>query len=133
MTPIIAEYLWIDGSVPTQKLRSKTKIIYGIEAEREIVLGDFPGWTFDGSSTNQAEGDASDCLLEPVRFVPDPIRGDGAFLVLYEVNGADGSLTQTNELVCEVFLPRGQMGLKPGLDMSKSTPSTRRSTAWLSI
>ena len=97
MTPIIAEYLWIDGSVPTQKLRSKTKIIYGIEAEREIVLGDFPGWTFDGSSTNQAEGDASDCLLEPVRFVPDPIRGDGAFLVLCEVNSADGSPHPTNE------------------------------------
>ena len=52
MTPIIAEYLWIDGSV-LKKLRSKTKIIYGIEAEREIVLGDFPGWTFDGSSTNR--------------------------------------------------------------------------------
>ena len=60
-------------------------------------MGDFPGWTFDGSSTNQAEGDASDCLLEPVRFVPDPIRGDGAFLVLCEVNSADGSPHPTNE------------------------------------
>ena len=94
---IIAEYIWIDGSVPTQKLRSKTKIIYGIPEDKDVELTDFPGWTFDGSSTNQAEGDASDCLLEPVRVVYDPIRGGDAYLVLCEVLSADGSAHPTNE------------------------------------
>ena len=29
MTNTKAEYIWIDGSIPTTKLRSKTKIIEG--------------------------------------------------------------------------------------------------------
>lgn len=72
-----AEYIWIDGAEPTQKLRSKTKI---------IADGDEPGtWGFDGSSTNQATGENSDCVLNPVRVVPDPIRGGVNKLVLCEV------------------------------------------------
>ncbi len=72
-----AEYIWIDGAEPTAKLRSKTKIIDdGVE----------PGiWGFDGSSTNQAAGESSDCVLKPVRVVPDPIRGGENKLVLCEV------------------------------------------------
>ena len=72
-----AEYIWIDGAEPTAKLRSKTKIIEdGVE----------PGiWGFDGSSTNQAAGESSDCVLKPVRIVPDPIRGGDNKLVLCEV------------------------------------------------
>src|SRR4051812_47292461 len=53
-----AEYIWIDGPEPTAKLRSKTKIITG--------KGELPIWGFDGSSTNQAPGAASDCVLKPV-------------------------------------------------------------------
>ena len=94
---IIAEYLWIDGAVPTQKLRSKTKIIYGIPEDKDVELSDFPGWSFDGSSTNQAEGNASDCLLEPARFVYDPIRGGDSYLVLCEVLSADGTPHPSNE------------------------------------
>ena len=72
-----AEYIWIDGAEPTAKLRSKTKVIEdGVE----------PGiWGFDGSSTNQAAGESSDCVLKPVRIVPDPIRGGENKLVLCEV------------------------------------------------
>ena len=62
-----AEYIWIDGTEPTPKLRSKTKIITGD--------GELPIWGFDGSSTNQATGDKSDCVLKPVAVYPDPIRG----------------------------------------------------------
>ncbi|MEX1271171.1 MAG: glutamine synthetase beta-grasp domain-containing protein, partial [Acidimicrobiia bacterium] len=77
MSMIRAEYIWIDGNKPTQKLRSKTKIIEnGSEP---------PIWGFDGSSTNQAPGDASDCVLKPVKVVPDPIRGGDNILVLCEV------------------------------------------------
>jgi glutamine synthetase len=75
--PYKAEYIWIDGSKPTSKLRSKTKIVAdGAEP---------PIWGFDGSSTNQAPGERSDCVLRPVRVVPDPIRKGNHKLVLCEV------------------------------------------------
>ena len=93
---IIAEYIWIDGSAPTTKLRSKTKIIPEFGPDTEMEISQFPGWVFDGSSTNQAEGNASDCCLTPVRSIPDPIRGDGAYLVLCEVTNPDGSAHPSN-------------------------------------
>jgi glutamine synthetase len=72
-----AEYIWIDGTEPTAKLRSKTKIMPdGAE---------LPIWGFDGSSTNQAPGSASDCVLQPVFSCPDPVRGGNDVLVLCEV------------------------------------------------
>jgi len=76
-----AEYIWIDGTEPTAKLRSKTKI---------LADGDeLPIWGFDGSSTNQAPGDQSDCVLQPVKWVDDPIRGGDDKLVLCEVTDID--------------------------------------------
>lgn len=86
---IKAEYIWIDGSEPTRKLRSKTKVVPDGTTE-------FPQWGFDGSSTGQAEGHHSDCLLQPVRVCADPVRGNGAVLVLCEVLNADGSPHATN-------------------------------------
>ena len=72
-----AEYIWIDGTQPVHKLRSKTKIIpRGQEP---------PIWGFDGSSTQQATGDRSDCVLKPVFVCQDPIRGGDNKLVLCEV------------------------------------------------
>jgi glutamine synthetase len=47
-------------------------------------------WSFDGSSTEQAEGNASDCLLKPVAVFPDPDRRN-AYLVMTEVLNADGT------------------------------------------
>ena len=72
-----AEYIWIDGTKPTAKLRSKTKIVPAKEAP--------PIWGFDGSSTNQAPGANSDCVLKPVYVCPDPLRGGSDKLVLCEV------------------------------------------------
>ncbi|HZU71877.1 MAG TPA: glutamine synthetase GlnII [Acidimicrobiales bacterium] len=77
---IRAEYIWIDGSEPTAQLRSKTKILPG-----PTSLGELPIWGFDGSSTNQAPGKASDCVLQPVFSCPDPVRGGDDLLVLCEV------------------------------------------------
>ncbi len=69
-----AEYLWIDGSEPTREIRSKTKI---------LADGEDPGlWAYDGSSTNQATGENSDVVLDPVFTCPDPIRGGPNVLVL---------------------------------------------------
>src|SRR5690606_25489200 len=75
-----AEYIWIDGTAPTAKLRSKTKVI--VDGEPGI-------WGFDGSSTNQAPGSSSDCVLRPVFTCPDPIRGGDDKLVLCEVLDTD--------------------------------------------
>jgi len=75
--PYRAEYIWIDGQKPTAKLRSKTKIVPDGEEP--------PIWAFDGSSTEQAPGSESDCVLRPVLVKPDPIRGDEDVLVLCEV------------------------------------------------
>jgi len=89
---IMAEYIWMDGKKPTAKLRSKTKIIGG-PIER---LLDIPLWSFDGSSTEQAEGHFSDCLLHPVYFMSDPIRGKPHILVMCEVFHADGTSHPSN-------------------------------------
>ncbi len=71
-----AEYLWIDGTQPTPEIRSKTKIFADGE-EPDI-------WGYDGSSTNQATGDNSDVVLQPVFQCHDPIRGGDNLLVLCE-------------------------------------------------
>jgi glutamine synthetase len=83
-----AEYIWIDGTEPTAKLRSKTKVLPD--------GADLPIWGFDGSSTNQAPGKASDCVLQPVLTVPDPIRGGDDKLVLCEVLLTDMSPHPSN-------------------------------------
>ena len=90
---VFAEYIWIDGTKPTAKLRSKTKCL---ELPPDPLLSNFPDWGFDGSSTNQAPGDNSDCALRPVFFSPDPIRGEGNYLVLCEVYNAQGTPHETN-------------------------------------
>ncbi|MBT29851.1 MAG: glutamine synthetase, partial [Thalassobius sp.] len=85
------EYIWLDGYKPTQSLRSKTKI----EKDFSGKLEDLPMWSFDGSSTEQAEGGSSDCLLKPVAVFPDPARKDG-WLVMTEVLNADGTPHESN-------------------------------------
>lgn len=83
-----AEYIWIDGTEPVAKLRSKTKVL--------ADGAELPTWGFDGSSTNQAEGHDSDRVLKPVFSCPDPIRGGDNLLVLCEVYNVDGSAHPSN-------------------------------------
>ncbi len=84
---VFAEYIWMDGHEPTQKLRSKTRVI---DADEITDVTQIPDWGFDGSSTNQAPGDKSDCHLKPMAFYTDPIRGAPHVLVIAEVFMADG-------------------------------------------
>jgi glutamine synthetase len=85
------EYIWLDGYKPTQSLRSKTKIVSDFSGK----LSDCPMWSFDGSSTEQALGGSSDCVLKPVAIFPDPSRKNG-FLVMTEVLSADGTPHESN-------------------------------------
>jgi glutamine synthetase len=81
MTKYKLEYSWLDGYTPTPNLRGKTQIK---EFDSFPTLEQLPLWGFDGSSTLQAEGHSSDCVLKPVRIVPDITRTNGA-VVLCEV------------------------------------------------
>tara|TARA_B100001750_G_C15509528_1_gene602676 strand:+ start:1104 stop:2132 length:1029 start_codon:yes stop_codon:yes gene_type:complete len=85
------EYIWLDGYFPTQNMRSKTKLVENFSGN----LKDCPRWSFDGSSTKQAEGNSSDCLLQPVAIYPDPTRQNG-YLVMTEVLNADGTSHESN-------------------------------------
>ena len=93
MAKIKLEYIWLDGYKPTQNLRSKTKV-----EEHENFKGtldEIGMWSFDGSSTQQAEGGASDCLMKPIAIYPDTIRTNG-YLVMTEVLNTDGTPHESN-------------------------------------
>ncbi|EFN56917.1 hypothetical protein CHLNCDRAFT_143431 [Chlorella variabilis] len=96
-----AEYIWHDGQegqpikgAVFNEMRSKTKVI-----QKPITNFDaaaFPDWSFDGSSTGQAEGKSSDCILRPVCVVPDPIRGGDDVLIMCDVLDPTGAPHPTN-------------------------------------
>ena len=62
------EYIWLDGYEPVPNLRGKTQIK---EFKKFPELDELPMWGFDGSSTRQAEGKTSDCMLQPVAVFPE--------------------------------------------------------------
>ncbi|MDB5618497.1 glutamine synthetase beta-grasp domain-containing protein [Tardiphaga sp.] len=86
MTKYKLEYIWLDGYTPVPNLRGKTQIK---EFDAFPTLEQLPLWGFDGSSTMQAEGSNSDCVLKPVRVFPDGARENGV-LVMCEVMMPDG-------------------------------------------
>ncbi|AWC23930.1 Glutamine synthetase 2 [Aminobacter sp. MSH1] len=86
MTKYKLEYIWLDGYTPAANLRGKTQVKEFAEFPK---LEQLPLWGFDGSSTKQAEGKSSDCVLKPVAVYPDPARKNGA-LVMCEVMMPDG-------------------------------------------
>ena len=86
MTKYKLEYIWLDGYTPVPNLRGKTQIK---EFDGFPTLEQLPMWGFDGSSTMQAEGASSDCMLKPVRHFPDTTRKNGV-LVMCEVMMPDG-------------------------------------------
>jgi glutamine synthetase len=93
MSLVKLEYIWLDGYKPTQSLRSKTKIVKSEDFDGTLATLDM--WSFDGSSTEQAPGGSSDCLLKPVYVVNDPQRKN-AYLVMCEVLNADGTAHESN-------------------------------------
>ena len=84
------EYLWLDGCTPTQ-IRYKTKVVKDFGKSVEGV----PVWGFDGSSTQQAEGNNSDCVLKPVRVYENPLEKESS-IVLCEVWNVNDTPHETN-------------------------------------
>ena len=91
---IKAEYIWFDGTMPSALIRSKSRIIDS--SSKEVELNSFPNWGFDGSSTNQAAGNNSDCILKPVSFVVNPLEKNESYLVMCEVFDRDNNPHSTN-------------------------------------
>lgn len=61
------EYVWTDVN---GKLRGKTRVVN----DDTLQLEDIPQWSYDGSSTGQAEGSYSEIILKPVKLIKDPFR-----------------------------------------------------------
>ena len=83
------EYLWLDGCTPTQ-IRYKTKVVKDFGK-----IDEAPVWGFDGSSTEQADGGSSDCVLKPVRVYPNHLESNSS-IVLCEVWNVDDTPHKTN-------------------------------------
>jgi len=88
------EYIWIDGTEDVPQLRSKTKVVEEFDGTVNGPSG-CPVWSFDGSSTNQAPGDNSDCVLKPVRLYESPLEKN-CYLVLCGVWNTDDTPHETN-------------------------------------
>ena len=84
----IYEYIWLDGYQPEPSLRSKIKT-----TEDDSP----PVWAFDGSSTQQAEGGNSDCLLLPVQTYENPLFSD--YLVMCQVETGEHETHPSNTRV----------------------------------
>ena len=91
MTNLLLEYVWLDG-YETANLRSKVKVL-PFEKNGAPEVSDCPQWNFDGSSTKQAPGHASECMLQPVRVYPFK---ENHYLVLCEVMKEDGTPVDGN-------------------------------------
>lgn len=87
----LAEYIWLDGGRgkhdPMSRVRSKTRVFpAGLpKSGRDLE------WDFDGSSTEQSDGDNADLPIRPVRMVLDPFRGGRHVLILCEVMNQDSA------------------------------------------
>ena len=93
------EYIWLDGYEPVANLRGKTQIK---EFSAFPKLEELPMWGFDGSSTRQAEGRNSDCMLKPVAVYPDATKTNGA-LVMCEVMMPDGKTPHPSNSRATIF------------------------------
>ena len=95
------EYIWLDG-YEVQNIRSKIKVIdsyptpFMVHTDYWPTIEEIPDWSFDGSSTKQADGSKSDCILKPQRIYNHPCK-DYHFFILCEVFNADGTPHTTNK------------------------------------
>ncbi len=86
------DYIWLDG-YEVANIRTKAQLYP--DDSYDGTLESLPVWGFDGSSTQQAEGHDSDCVLQPVRVYNNPLRTN-AYIVLCEVFHRDGTPHGTN-------------------------------------
>lgn len=83
----IAEYMWCGGSNTYSDLRSKYMTVTNLKIE-DATPANLKIWNYDGSSTGQAHGHASEVLIKPVAVYPHPFL-DNAKAVLCECYNPD--------------------------------------------
>jgi glutamine synthetase len=92
---IRVDYVWTDSD---GEVRDKTRILYLNTAPETLDI--FPIWTFDGSSTGQANTKNSDLLLKPVKSYKYKTHSktfDKHYIVLCEVLNPDYTIHETNK------------------------------------
>jgi len=102
----ILEYVWLDGYTKVKNLRSKCRVEPDRGDWKHWDLETIPNWGFDGSSTEQADGGNSDCILKPVLVIDNPLRSpppgikchpyNESFIVFCEVMNTNGSPHESN-------------------------------------
>jgi len=88
---IQVEYIWIGGT--GSDIRSKVRTL----KKTVSSIKDIPIWNYDGSSTEQADGDNSEIILKPIKIVPDPFRLGDNLLCLCETLDSDMKPIPTNK------------------------------------
>lgn len=86
----IAMYIWIGGN---NEFRCKSRTL----TKEPKSIEDLPEWNFDGSSTEQACTENSECYLLPCAMYRDPFRRDPNKLVLCEVVDFNRKAANTNK------------------------------------
>ncbi|KEG06552.1 putative glutamine synthetase [Trypanosoma grayi] len=99
-------YIWLCGKDAHHDIRSKDRTMYLTTEEmakhpKELLAeGLFPVWNFDGSSTNQAQGQDTEILVRPVNAyhccIPRPSSTIPWILVLAECFVPSGEPTADN-------------------------------------
>jgi len=83
------EYIWLDHD---NNYRSKTRILNDDGSAGSFSISKLPIWNFDGSSTEQADGEDSEVYIKPVYMVRDPFRRQcDSWLVLCDTWLPDGN------------------------------------------
>jgi len=92
------EYIWLDGYKPEPNLRSKIKIVNFPDINHQTLLvSSIENWGFDGSSTEQAQGNFSDCYLKPIKvYAKQEIKPLDTVYVFCEVLDAKGNPHTSN-------------------------------------
>ena len=101
----ILEYIWLDGYQPEPSLRSKIRVTKDESP---------PNWAFDGSSTQQAEGGSSDCLLLPVQTYDGPLFADNLVMCQVQTGEHETHPSNTRAAAAKVVSDEWWFGFEQG-------------------
>ena len=88
---VLCEYVWIGGN---NEFRSKVRVLNLESLDTDISK--IPVWNYDGSSTDQAEGNDSEVMIHPKRAFINPFYNIDSLLVLCDTYRPDGSPLSNN-------------------------------------
>ena len=97
------EYVWLDGYQPEPYLRSKVKVTNDRNP---------PEWSFDGSSTQQADTEGSDCILIPVQEYKNPLFGDSLVMCGVQTSAREAHSTNTRHAASEIVTDEWWFGFE---------------------